>query len=58
MEELVSTALFLDREHPSTRVIVITGKGDKAFAAGADIKEMSKLKYAEVKLLDSSEYYF
>ena len=54
----MSTALFLDREHPSTRVIVITGKGDKAFAAGADIKEMSKLKYAEVKLLDSSEYYF
>lgn len=48
MEELVSTALYLDRQHSKARVIVITGAGSKAFAAGADIKEMSKLGYAEV----------
>jgi enoyl-CoA hydratase len=48
MEELVSAALFLDRQHPGARVIVITGAGSKAFAAGADIKEMVGADYAEV----------
>jgi len=33
---------------PSIKCIVITGSGDKAFAAGADIKEMAKKPFAEV----------
>lgn len=48
MEELVSTCIYLDRQHPTARVIVITGAGEKAFAAGADIKEMATLGYADV----------
>ncbi len=47
MEELVSACLYLDRQHPAARVLVITGAGDKAFAAGADIKEMASLNYCE-----------
>lgn len=31
------------RDDPAVRVIVITGKGDKAFVAGADIKEFAAL---------------
>lgn len=40
--------MYLDRNHPAARVIIITGAGDKAFAAGADIKEMATVGYAEV----------
>lgn len=47
MHEIVSAAMFLDREHPTTKVIIITGEGKKAFAAGADIKEMSQVSYSE-----------
>lgn len=47
MAEVVSACLFLDRNHPTAKVIIITGSGDKAFAAGADIKEMSTVSYAE-----------
>jgi enoyl-CoA hydratase/carnithine racemase len=47
MQELVSACLFLDRNHPTAKVIIVTGSGDKAFAAGADIKEMATLSYAE-----------
>lgn len=47
MEELVSACLYLDRQHPAARVIIITGAGDKAFAAGADIKEMATLSYSD-----------
>jgi enoyl-CoA hydratase len=31
------------RERPDVRVIIITGAGEKAFVAGADIKELSQL---------------
>jgi enoyl-CoA hydratase len=31
------------RERPDVRVIIITGSGEKAFVAGADIKELSQL---------------
>jgi enoyl-CoA hydratase len=34
---------------PDTRVVVLTGAGDRAFAAGADIKYMSALDVAEAK---------
>jgi enoyl-CoA hydratase len=40
MEELVSAFESLDKD-PSVNVIILTG-GDKVFAAGADIKEMSQ----------------
>jgi len=41
---------FLDAvEHDdSVRCLVLTGSGDKAFAAGADIKEMSDQSYADM----------
>lgn len=48
MQEVVTACLFLDRNHPDARVIVVTGQGNKAFAAGADIKEMAAVGYAEV----------
>ena len=47
MEEIVSACLFLDRQLPAAKVIIITGAGDKAFAAGADIKEMAALTYSD-----------
>lgn len=48
MGELVAACQYLDRKHPSARVIIVTGSGSKAFAAGADIKEMSSVTYSEV----------
>ena len=41
---------FLDAiEHDdSVRCLILTGSGDKAFAAGADIKEMSDQSYADM----------
>ena len=36
-------------EDPSARVVVLTGSGDKAFIAGADIKYMSALGVEEAK---------
>ncbi len=43
-------AAFLDAvEHDdSVRCLILTGSGDKAFAAGADIKEMAGQSYAEM----------
>ena len=34
-------------KHPDVRVVILTGAGDRAFAAGADIKEMAELGPAE-----------
>ena len=48
MSEVVSAAMFLDRDLPAVKAIIITGAGKKAFAAGADIKEMSTISYADV----------
>lgn len=47
MRELVAACTYLDRSHPTARVLVITGSGSKAFAAGADIKEMASVTYSE-----------
>lgn len=47
MQEIIHAA----QEHQSNEsvgAIVITGEGRKAFAAGADIKEMSNQSYSEV----------
>ena len=43
-------AAFLDAvEHDATvRCLILTGSGDKAFAAGADIKEMADQTYAQM----------
>ena len=36
------SALAADRDDPETRVVVLHGEGDKAFAAGADVQELSE----------------
>jgi enoyl-CoA hydratase len=43
-------AAFLDtvETDDSVRCLILTGSGDKAFAAGADIKEMASQSYAEM----------
>jgi enoyl-CoA hydratase len=48
LEELRDRLVEL-REDDSVRVIVLTGAGDRAFAAGADIKYMSGLSVDEAK---------
>ena len=50
MGELTSAAAELDRD-PSVGCIVITGS-DRAFAAGADIKEMQAQTYIEMYMAD------
>jgi enoyl-CoA hydratase len=35
------------KEHPALRVLILTGGGEKAFVAGADISEMSKMSPIE-----------
>ncbi|OFT92456.1 enoyl-CoA hydratase-related protein [Brevibacterium sp. HMSC24B04] len=43
----VTAALAEFDASDDVRAIIITGDGDKAFAAGADIKEMASLEFAE-----------
>ena len=45
LEELAQTFDAVDLQN--TRVIVLTGAGEKSFVAGADIGEMSSLSKAE-----------
>jgi enoyl-CoA hydratase len=47
MNEVTTAAAEFDAD-PSIGAIVITGAGGKAFAAGADIKEMAALSFADV----------
>src|SRR5262245_26329018 len=42
LDELRRTILALDRD-PEVRSVILTGAGDKAFAAGADINELAQL---------------
>ena len=49
-KEIISTFEQLDKDD-SVKVIVLTGEGDKAFSAGADIEYMSKIS------ADESEVY-
>ena len=46
LEALVA-ALRTIRENSDVRCVIVTGAGDRAFAAGADIKEMAELSQAE-----------
>lgn len=48
MQEVVSACLHMDRQDPEVKVIVITGTGEKAFAAGADVNEMVSMEYEHV----------
>lgn len=47
VREVVDCALALDKD-PAVGAIVITGSGDKAFAAGADIKDMAPKSYMQM----------
>ncbi|MCG5430889.1 enoyl-CoA hydratase [Mycobacterium sp. MYCO198283] len=47
MTEVTTAAAELDDDR-GIGAIILTGSGEKAFAAGADIKEMSELSYADV----------
>ena len=47
MDELV--CILDDLEKDSSKVVIITGAGDKAFSAGADIEYMSKIGTAEAE---------
>ncbi|MBU3706384.1 MAG: enoyl-CoA hydratase [Mycobacterium sp.] len=47
MHEVTSAAAEFDAD-AGIGAIIITGAGEKAFAAGADIKEMSELSFSEV----------
>ncbi|MCF3170218.1 enoyl-CoA hydratase [Streptomyces violaceoruber] len=51
MRETVEAAEALDRD-PDVGCVVITGSGGKAFAAGADIKEMQPRDYMDMYLSD------
>lgn len=51
MRETVEATEALDRD-PDVGCIVITGSGEKAFAAGADIKEMQPQSYLDMYLSD------
>ncbi len=44
----LSDAMDKVAQDEETRVLIITGKGDKALAAGADIKEMARLDDSEI----------
>ena len=47
--EIISTFQQLDKDD-SVKVIVLTGEGDKAFSAGADIEYMSKISADESEI--------
>jgi enoyl-CoA hydratase/carnithine racemase len=47
MQDVTSAAVALD-DDPAVKAVVLTGAGSKAFAAGADIREMSELSYTQV----------
>ncbi|MGV0811869.1 enoyl-CoA hydratase [Mycolicibacterium boenickei] len=53
MTEVTTAAAELDRD-PGVGAIIVTGN-EKAFAAGADIKEMAELSFAEVYSADFFE---
>lgn len=54
--KIIQTLLELDKD-PSVRVLIITGQGEKAFSAGADIKEFIEVRdqVIEKKLMKENE---
>ena len=51
MDELLAAVKGFD-EDPEVGCIVLTGAGEKAFVAGADIKEMSEKSYMDMYMAD------
>jgi enoyl-CoA hydratase len=51
MNEVTTAAAEFDND-PGIGAIIVTGSGEKAFAAGADIKEMAALSFADVFAAD------
>lgn len=51
LDELIDAFAIFEADH-SQRCAILTGSGDKAFAAGADIKEMSEKAAADFYLED------
>lgn len=49
LAELTAAFVALSEAEAKTRVAILTGAGDKAFVAGADISEMSELSAAQAK---------
>jgi enoyl-CoA hydratase len=54
LRELTAAFVALSESQPATRAAILTGAGDKAFVAGADIAEMSRLNAAEAKSFSDS----
>jgi enoyl-CoA hydratase len=48
IKELYSAFMSL-RDDPEIKIVILTGSGDKAFVAGADISELARLDYASGK---------
>lgn len=53
LEQLASAVNWIESQ-PEARVILITGSGDKAFAAGADIAEMKDMTALEARTFSQS----
>lgn len=50
----LNAALKVCQEDPDTGVVILTGSGEKAFVAGADIKEFADFSIAEGGVLASN----
>lgn len=51
LEELCRAVTWVQSAGSSVRVVILTGSGDRAFVAGADIAEMSEMTTTEAKTL-------
>jgi enoyl-CoA hydratase/carnithine racemase len=49
VRELVAHVARVDEAFPAVRVVVLTGAGDKAFCAGADLKERATMSEQDVR---------
>jgi enoyl-CoA hydratase len=50
----LATAVRQIAENPAVRIAILTGAGEKAFVAGADIAEMSNMTAAEAKVFSDA----
>jgi enoyl-CoA hydratase len=54
IKELIAAFVGLSEGEPAVRAAILTGAGDKAFVAGADIAEMSAMNAAQAKAFSDS----